>query len=645
MNRLSTLYFGCTLAGLLLSACSDDPAPTTVTPDAPAAPLVVTAGSVRLDLAEGDAPEVDRGRLGLENVDAYYELTTPSGEPFSFDIVSRREGNRGDTQVSVAHASTGGRTPDGDVQSLAVEGIVVSSRGDTRSRPLWIESRGDGFARLTLRGSIEEDQIIAVEVQSEGEDEPSCALVNLRIGEESEISVSRQEDPPPPSLERELIYSSDSSYFGLPTIAVSGDRTSIVTYEGDRNDPFRFERYELRMQYNPETEAVTGGGSPEASQDSCYWRDHEIAALFNVLVLATGGASGIELKLSFDRGATFGQKETFRTGSSFDRSRLVQIGMALDYSLALVFWSSAVDGSRLILIEGSPSAFDDDGSPTKFTFDAPKTVHESDGDATPILMDVEFSEGGDLVIAYGYTTFRVEDRTWTSTTQNRIAVRQFGESFVDTLVEQNSVVSKDPNVALLGSGESMKIFYAYEAPDGIRLRMSDDAAKTFSEPEVFGDRSSSQPTVFARSIDDRTRVDVVYLAGGFSGTEIHSIHWRDFGLTTAQESRLTEAKTETTVDPTHGFELPRITQVAWFGYDAVLDGDDIVIVYDEETTEAYAILEVDARFDNAGGFTAAEAAANFVPAEPPPLAPGLTEAMPAPDPEHRHRLYWLRLGD
>ena len=34
---------------------------------------------------------------------------------------------------------------------------------------------------------------------------------------------------------------------------------------------------------------------------------------------------------------------------------------------------------------------------------------------------------------------------------------------------------------------------------------------------------------------------------------------------------------------------------------------------------------------------------NFAEASPPPLAPGMTERVPAPDPAHRHQLRMLRL--
>ena len=91
-------------------------------------------------------------------------------------------------------------------------------------------------------------------------------------------------------------------------------------------------------------------------------------------------------------------------------------------------------------------------------------------------------------------------------------------------------------------------------------------------------------------------------------------------------------------------ESPTITQVSWFGYDATLDGDDIVVVLDEERTQPFAIMLMgdDMRVAEGGG-AGAPASGDFVAADPPPLAPGLTEPVPAPDPAHRHQLKLMRL--
>ena len=99
-----------------------------------------------------------------------------------------------------------------------------------------------------------------------------------------------------------------------------------------------------------------------------------------------------------------------------------------------------------------------------------------------------------------------------------------------------------------------------------------------------------------------------------------------------------------------GFAPPdtgaRTTQVAWFGYDAVLDGDEIVVVYDEETYFAWLFFggpEIDFGGPVPLGSEADAASGNFIPAEPPPLAPGLTEPVPPPNPDDMHQLKILRL--
>ena len=92
-------------------------------------------------------------------------------------------------------------------------------------------------------------------------------------------------------------------------------------------------------------------------------------------------------------------------------------------------------------------------------------------------------------------------------------------------------------------------------------------------------------------------------------------------------------------------ESPTITQVSWFGYDATLDGDDIVVVVDEERTQPFAIMYggVDVRGLPEGGGAGVPASGDFTPADPPPLAPGLTGTVPPPDLEHRHQLKLMRL--
>jgi len=629
--------------------------------------LVVAAGNQRLAASSNDswASSVDLGRLGLDGVDGVWDLTTPAGERFSFDLMSRTRGNAGRVRVSVAHAEDGGVPPlTDDAESIAEAGVTPSASGAT-VRGRWVDAWGDGFSRVTLRGAIERDQVFAVEV--DGGRGVSHALVRVRVGPPSPINPDLQaEDAYPDVTQEATIYSSDSWRFGLPTAAVSGDRTSVVVYEGDRGDPQRFSRFEMRLQVDHDTGTVTGGASQEVPEDYGHWRDHEIAALYNVLAVVRSSDSGVVLQLSYDRGATFAQTEHFAQPAGVSSSRLVQIAMAADYSLALLYWRGRPDDSStdLVLIEGRPSEFDLDGSPTRFEFDPAYVVFSSPGALTPLLMGATWSEGGDLVIGYGFTQFLVNpDRTWTNLSQFRCTLRPYQGTWRHALVDESVVIGKDPSVAVLGSGPTMRIFFAYEATTGIRLRASGDGGATWGVPIDFGGQAAHMPQVFARPGDGTgPRVDVVYLDESGAGNELHLRHWDDFDAGGPADYRLTraeivEADTLPPDVPVPGAPLGtpppdigmRLTQVGWLGYDAVLDGNEIVVVYDEETFFDWVFLmEVDfLGAPTAGGGGVALPGADsggFEAAEPPPLAPGLTEPVPPPDPDHMHQLKLLRLG-
>ena len=648
--RGPTLSFVSLVLLPLLMACGgggNSPAP------AGEAPLVLAAGSQKLDPVVGATwpAGLDLARLGVGPVDAVYDVTTPADEPFVLDAFSRATGNVGAVRLSVAHASDGGLAPIGGAETLADAGVLVAGPGQTARTP-WVDAHGDGFARVTVRGRIQAEQVIAV--VAEGEGQRSTAILRVRLGPPSAINLAATSgsDHPGLLLDRTL-YSSDSWMFGLPTLAVSGDRTSIVCYEGDQADPYRYERYELRLQHDALTDEVTGGATEEASPDAGNWRDHEIAALYNVLAIVRGGADEVMLALSFDRGATIGQTLGLGPTPMGYRPRLVQAAMALDYSLAVLFWRVGADGlTELVLVEGRPSTFDGTGSPTAYALTPAQVLHRPAGDVTPALMGAAWSAGGDLVIGYGFTSFTTgPDRTWASLTQNRCWVRRFGEVAVDTLIEENRVVGKDPSVALLGTGPSLEVFFAYEGPQGVRLVHSTDGGTSFGPPQEVPDRAAYMPTVLARPGMGGARVDLIYLTQAAEGQELHVRHWEAFGVSAPVDHRLTQAHTEgggvlPPPGPLAGLLPPptswRFTQVAWLGYDALLDGETIVVVYDEETQDGYTILpyaEDGLPLPAAGGAGLPD---GFVPAEPPPLAAGLTERLRAPDPAHRHQLRLLR---
>lgn len=624
-------------------------------PPAVQAPLLVAAGMVALVPDPGAAlpPAADLARLGITRVDAVYRATTPADVAFAFDVLTRSEGNSGAVRVSVAHVADGGSAPSGPADTLAAAGCIPQGQG-LAARAEWLDAYGDGFSALGMRGAITQDQMLVFEASAGAA--PTTVLVCLEIGPMSPINGAAAPLPDYPGVvDEQTLYSSNSWSFGLPAVAVSGDRSSVVVYEGDRSEMHALPRYELRLQHDRSTGAVTGGASTGVGPDSGYWRDHEIAALYNVLCVVRSGTESVGVRLSFDRGATFSQFHDLGSpGSGPLAARLVQIAMAKDYGIAVLYWSSSqLGGAELLLVEGRPSSLDLGGSPTAYAFAAPVVLHQVTADVMPLVMGAAWSDGGDLVVGYGYTAVSVQaDGTWRSETQFRCAVRPYGLALRDTLVEEDVIVGRDPSVALLGAGADLQVFYAYEARDGVRLRHSADAGASFSAAETLGSAGAYLPTVFARAGAETTRVDVLYLANSEQGTELHMRHYEAYGSAPGTDHRLTEASMTLVAFPggenAMGAILPpsenwRLTQVNWFGYDAVLDGDEIVVVYDEVTYEAFGVLlgapEVMLGLDGAPAATA-----GFTPADPPVLAPGLTEPLPAPDAAHAHQLRLLRLN-
>jgi hypothetical protein len=636
----------------LAAGCSSGSSRSSTSPTAQTSPvpssanlaLTVTAGVEALDPAAQDTVSggVDLARFGIAGAAGVFELTTPAGEPFSFHVLTREQGNAGAVKLSLAHVDDGGAVPTGGVVSLTGVGVIPEAPGAANTGD-WLEVDGDGFARITLSGRIVRAQVFALRVETRRGVE--TVLIRVGLGARSQINLDLNTDQPATFVkERATLYSSDSWQFGLPTVATSGDRTSVVCYEGDQGDPYSSNRYEMRLQYDGTTGAVTGGGSNETSPDSGNWRDHEIAALFNVLALVHSGAQDVTLQLSFDRGATFAQTQTLGSGLAAYRQRLVQIAMAADYTLAATFWRTAADLSQeLVLVEGRPSAFDAGGSPTAYAFDAPVTIHRQPTDVTPLIMGASYSAGGDLVVGYGFTKADAIQvgPGFRSTTTYRCAVRRFGQlTWTDTEVDEEIIESFDPSVALVGQGAALQVFYAYEASDGVRLKVSNDAGQTWGPALQIGDATAHQPTVRLRQQNGQLRVDVLYLRMRDLGTDLVVRHWDDYTPSNPGVDHALATGSSRDLATGDGIQ---VTRVNWLGYDATVDGDDLVIVYDEHTYTTGMICGGPLGAPTAMGAAAAPQAGGFTAATPPPLAPGMGQALPAPDPKHQHQLKLIRL--
>ncbi len=251
----------------------------------------VAAGmkSLNPDATDTISEQVNLTQLNVGEIDRAYTLTTPADQDFSFSVVASRLGNAGETRVTLAHAKDGTAIPVTGPESLTAAGLRIDAPGISTIGSK-VDIAGDGFARVNISGRITDDQILVIEVpQPEGD--PEVIGIKIEVGPPSEINP----DPSPVDGEAEsdvdtVIYSSDSWQFGLPAIGVSGDRYTVVTYDGDRDDPNNYDRFRRWLQYDTATELVSGGTAESVSNDYGFWRDQEIAGLGNVIaIVQTGG--------------------------------------------------------------------------------------------------------------------------------------------------------------------------------------------------------------------------------------------------------------------------------------------------------------------------------------------------------------------
>ena len=149
---------------LVAAACNDHKPVPELLP--PANPLVLAAGMEAIEPSGVDpAYQIDLERLGITRVDTVYRLTTPADKSFSFDVLTRAEGNEGWARVSVAHVADNKALPSGAPDSLALVGCVPTGTGIIGRLP-WLDAYGDGFARMTLGGAVQRDQLLAFETES-----------------------------------------------------------------------------------------------------------------------------------------------------------------------------------------------------------------------------------------------------------------------------------------------------------------------------------------------------------------------------------------------------------------------------------------------------------------------------------------------
>jgi hypothetical protein len=295
-------------------------------------------------------------------------------------------------------------------------------------------------------------------------------------------------------------------------------------------------------------------------------------------------------------------------------------------------------------VEAIPTGFDSNNTPTGYFWGATTVVHHPGKDVTPLLMHMEYSTGGDLVIGYGYTRMDFTSSAIVSSALFRCAVRPQGTPyFIDKEVDrEDNVMPCDPHVSLIGSGPSMEIFYAYEKSDGVHLSYSNNAGQTFVHVTRVNIPGAMNPSVHARMQGAEKRVDLLYVAPDGWGWAIQNLHWDDFTLAaTGEFYSVTQSSATPGGNPPPGMSAGfLITTLAWFGYDSVVVGDDIAVAVHEVTYDSYEYFYASGWIwdQTQGGARASGGSGGGSPPPPAILLPGMTGTVAAPSPQHRNQL-------
>ncbi len=566
--------------------------------------------------------------LGVGPVTRGYEFTTPGNSSLSFSVVALEEGNSGFVSIRLLHALPSFPASTG-AESIIKEGMSLDGAGLSYGGGSWYTS-GDGLARIEVRGAIARSQVLLFETStSQGKE---LIAVRLKIGGSSDININAWQSPTAGTLSRATIFSSNENGFGLPAIAVSGDRYSVTAYDSEPAQG-RVRRW---LQQDATSGVVTGGASVSVAPDSGTWRDQEIAALNNVLAIAYTGNNAVQAEISLDRGASFPIQQVLNENATaaVNGQRLVQIEIAPDYKVAVAYWRTLLVGSvhhsELCVVEAVPTGFDSNNTPTGYSFGTPWIVRSSGFWVVPVVMDLEYSSAGDLVLGYGYN----EVIGWQVDLNYRCAIRTATGAVTDQLIDWDTDTwGSDPSVAIIGSGASMTVFYTYEMEDGIHLVELRNGGAVTGNVLTVGVPGAYLPSVHARVQNGAVRVDLLYMAPQGMGWSLKRMHWADFNqFTWTMQTSLFESTTTAGGTPSPaGIQGKIINTVGWMGYDAVTSGDDVAIALHTRAVDLYA---------GCAGLPTSP------PAQGAPtyysggtvLLPGMTGTVPAPNAAHSNQL-------
>src|SRR5690606_3700519 len=88
------------------------------------------------------------------------------------------------------------------------------------------------FSRVTVRGNIAAEQVLVARVPTNN----GSLDIGIRVGIGAVSAINLSPGNPQgfrAGMTTSNLFSSDSPQFGLPSLALSGDRYSVVAYDGD----------------------------------------------------------------------------------------------------------------------------------------------------------------------------------------------------------------------------------------------------------------------------------------------------------------------------------------------------------------------------------------------------------------------------
>lgn len=653
-----TPYFSiAALTCFLLAACtagsggdSDGPKKAKEWPDVfSTEDVVLSAGLFELQPETTDtlSSTVNLGRFGINGFDETFELTTPANTDFDFTLTARGTVNGGMVRMALGHVEDGNITVSGGPETLLSAGMWVEGSG-AATDGIFVNAEGDGFSRMTVHGNVTEDQVLLVMIPSI--DSYRSIGIRIAIGSSSEINTNDSSDANPrPNMTVFDIFSSDSPNLGLPSVGATDGQILVAVNDGEdpEDDEYSDNPNRRWIKVDPTTGLpVVGGTARSHHGDENNWKDHVIDTRDNVVAAAYAAKGVLRCELSLDEGNSFWATTIESTPGLPQRVPAICIGP--DFDICIAWWRTTVSPlgklGQMVMVEATPTGFDQDGKPTGYLWGNAQTVHSAWRDATPQMMCAQYSDGGDLVIAHAYShTDRTQFPrvTWA---EFRCAVRPDGEYLFDEhLVEYvERIMPSDPHVCLVGSGASMTIYYAYELPDGVRLARSSNGGTTWSTAHTINQRGAMAPSVHARTVGTNTVVDLLYLEPRKGGQELRCMHWDNFAMSTPGEIYSVLEADSQTAPASNGLPAGRsIKGVGWLGYQSKLVDDEIVVVVHEVDMDSrdFRLRE---RSRNRWGQTplpvALAAGAEGEPTVPTFEIPGLQDTVPAVDAGHDNQL-------